>query len=421
MVSTVILGTQSRLETFSLMKSAFTSFASFSFASCRFVAVLAAAALPCMPAFVHAAGNQPASEAPKNVIFLIGDGMGLAQVSGAMASGSEPLALERAEVIGLIRTSAANAYVTDSAAAGTALSSGQKTNNGIIGQNVDGEAIPSLLAYAVQDGKSAGIVVTSTVTHATPASFFGHNASRKDEPGLAEDLFDASLDVIIGGGRRFFEKRADERMLTNQFRAGGYTIAYTMEEVLSAPQGRPLLGLLADNALPRSTEGRGPVLAQATAKALELLGSNPQGFVLMVEGSQIDWGSHQNNWEYVLSETLDFDATVKIAMDYADANPNTLVIVTADHETGGLSLVGGNLDEHKVTTHWGTKGHSATLVPVYAYGADAAAFSGIYENTDIFQRILKVLGLEDAPAPAVKNREPLPQVPGLTAPSVQGQ
>lgn len=334
----------------------------------------------------------------KNVIFLIGDGMGLAHVSGAIASSDESLALQRAQGIGLIRTSSASHFVTDSAAAGTALSSGQKTNNGVIGQDVEGAAIPSLLAYAAQEGKSTGIVVTSTVTHATPAAFYGHNKTRRDELSFAEDLLDANLDVAIGGGLKFFEKRPDKKKLTDEFRAKGYTVAYRIEEVLAAPQGSPLLGLLDNAALPRITQGRGPILAQATTKALELLGVNPKGFVLMVEGSQIDWGGHRNDWDAALTELLDFDSAIEVAMNYADMNPGTLVVVTADHETGGLSLMG-----RTVTPHWGTKNHTGIMVPIYAYGAGSEYFVGIYENTEVFDRMLKALGIAKEPAPPVRN------------------
>jgi alkaline phosphatase len=330
----------------------------------------------------------------KNVIFLIGDGMGLAQVSGAMASSEAPLAFERAQTIGLIRTSSSSHYVTDSAAAGTALSSGQKTYNGAIGLNADGEAIPSMLAYATQEGKGTGIVVTSSITHATPASFYAHNTTRRDEPGIAQDFPASGVDVAIGGGRKFFENREDGVVLTDQLK----------EEVLSVEPGRSLIALLANNALPKATEGRGPVLAQATAKALELLSANPNGFVLVVEGSQIDWGGHNNEWEYALAETIDFSDTINVAMDYADAHPGTLVVITADHETGGLSLVGGNLAEHRVEPNWAVKKHTATMLPVYAYGTGSERFAGIYENTEVFDRILSSLGIPQEPAPQVTKR-----------------
>lgn len=351
-----------------------------------------------------AAANPPAELKTRNVIYLIGDGMGLSHVSGAVAVSGQPLALEQAEVIGLAKTSSANAYVTDSAASGTALAAGVKTRNGVIGQDAEGNAVPSVLAYAAAAGKSTGVVVTSTVTHATPAAFIGHNESRKNEPALAEDYLVARPDVVIGGGRRFFEKREDGRNLSDDLRSGGYTVAYTLEEVLATPTGTRLFGLLADGAMPRASEGRGAMLPQSVGKALEILGTNPEGFVLMVEGSQIDWGGHGNDWQFALTELQDFDAAVKVAVEYAERHPGTLVIVTADHETGGLSLTGGNLQERTVTTAWGTKGHSATMVPVYAYGAGAQLFNGVYENTEIFHRILNVLGLDKAAAPKVENR-----------------
>lgn len=340
------------------------------------------------------AGLSQAQIPLKNVIYLIGDGMGLSQVSGAIAMSQQPLALERAQAIGLTKTSSANAYVTDSAAAGTALATGIKTNNGVIGQDASGTPIRSLLSYAAEVNKSTGIVVTSTITHATPAAFFGHNPSRLEQDALAKDLLVSKPDVAIGGGRRHFEDREDKANLTETLRNDGYTIAYTLEEVLDAATDTPLLGLLNDEGMPSILEGRADMLPRSVSKALEMLETNPEGFILIVEGSQIDWGGHRNHWEMVATELYDFDAAVKIAMDYADAHPDTLVIITADHETGGLSLNDADLETRTLSPSWSTKGHTATMVPVYAYGSNAQRFSGIYENTEIFHRLMQTLGLK---------------------------
>lgn len=343
-------------------------------------------------------GGQASAQSPevKNIIFLIGDGMGLAQVSGVSVAAKAPLAIERATVIGLAKTTSASHYVTDSAASGTALATGFKTTNGVIGLDPQGQPLDSILLYAQGSGRSVGVVATSTITHATPAAFVARNPARRDQEGIALDFLRVRPDVFIGGGREFFDQRKDGRTLTAELRRSGYTVAATIEEV-QGTKAVPLAGLLADKALPKAAE-RGPVLAQATTEALRLLSANPRGFVLMVEGSQIDWAAHANDWEFTLSETLDFDAAVRVAFAFADENPGTLVVITADHETGGLSLIGGDLAKGSVETAWGTKKHSATMVPVYAYGAGAEAFAGVYENTDIFFRMLGQLGIKAAAA-----------------------
>ncbi len=328
----------------------------------------------------------------RNIIFLIGDGMGLAYVSGAMVVSDEPLAIERAEVIGLSKTSSASHYVTDSAAAGTALATGTKTTNSFVGIDPDQKPRKSSLKYAQEAGMGTGVVCTSTVTHATPAAFVAHNKSRKDQPGIALDFVNDGPDVIIGGGRTHFDEREDGQVLTEDLRGKGYAVAENLEE-LRAVSSKPVAGLLSNGSIPRVAEG-GPILAEMTAEALRLLSSNGDGFFLMVEGSQIDWGGHGNSWDYALSELLDFDAAVKVAMDFADKHPGTLVVITADHETGGLTLPAGDLEEKTIEVHWSTGGHSGEMVPVYAYGAGADAFSGIYENTDIFYRMLEQLGIE---------------------------
>lgn len=325
----------------------------------------------------------------KNVIFLIGDGMGLNQVYAAMSKSDNKLNIERCQSIGFSKTYSADNYTTDSAAGGTALSSGTKTNNGVIGMNSDSVAIPSILQIAKQNKLSTGIVVTSSVTHATPASFLAHQINRKMEEEIALDILASDADVFIGGGKDFFTKRKDGKDLTKELAQKGYGIYYTLESA-SNSKSKKIAGLFAPNGMPSIKEGRGNMLPQSTQLALNTLSQNKKGFFLMVEGSQIDWGGHANDIDYIVNETLDFDKAVGVAMDFADKHKGTLVIVTADHETGGLSIMNGNKAKKEIQTAFTTTNHSSVPVPIYTYGTGAKKFSTFLENTDIEKILIEL-------------------------------
>ncbi len=334
-----------------------------------------------------------AGEPVKNIIYLIGDGMGLAHVAAAATVSKTPLSLERCTAIGLSKTHSASAWVTDSAAGGTALSSGYKTTNGFIGMHPDKTPGKTLLEYARDSGKAIGAVVTCSITHATPGAFLAHRESRGSQEEIAEDIVASGVDVFIGGGRKFFEERKDGKNLSEALRAKNYKVVYTIDDALQTTSGK-LGALLAPDALPKSIEDRGDVAEKSLAAALNLLTQNQKGFVLMVEGSQIDWGAHKNHAEWTISEVIDFDKVVRKAMDFADANPGTLVVVTADHETGGMTLHGGNFEKGTVEAKFASGGHTGIMVPVYAYGAGSEKFSGIYENTEIFHKMMGLLQLK---------------------------
>lgn len=325
----------------------------------------------------------------KNVIYMIGDGMGLVQVTAAKLYSETPLAIERARYVGLQSTWSADNEVTDSAASGTALSTGQKTYNGAIGVTPDKQPAENIREKAAKTGRSTGVVATYSVTNATPAAFVAHDESRSNEFAIAEDYLDSDIDVFFGGGLRFFEKRTDGRNLSEEMTKKGYFIAHSMEELKKAPRKVRTGALLADNALPRYSKGRGEMLPEATAIALEILSQNPKGFFVMIEGSQIDGGGHDNSGEEIVSETIDFDNAVRVALDFADRNPGTLVLITADHETGGFTLPESS---RKATYKFSTGGHTATMVPVYAYGAGAENFTGVMDNTDIPKKIARLIG-----------------------------
>lgn len=336
----------------------------------------------------------------KNVILMIGDGMGVAHVSATMLYHNEaPLNMERAHGVGLVKTRSANNMVTDSAAAATALATGTKTNNGMIGVDADGNVLSNLVELSEKKGLSTGLVVTSAVTHATPAGFVAHVPHRSQEEKIAEAFVKSGLEVFIGGGQKFFSNRRDKQDLTKALSEYGYTVAFNQDDVQKHKKGK-LCALLAPNQMPYCSDGRGDYLAASTQKALDILsGENAKGFFLMVEGSLIDYAGHDNNIDRIVSETKDFDQAVKVAFDFADKHPDTLVIVTADHGTGGLSIISNSKNftdsEKGLKYTFGTTSHSAEMVPLFAYGKGAKWFSGVWDNTDIPKMIAQVLGLRE--------------------------
>ena len=343
---------------------------------------------------VEAPTEAAAPKLPKNIIFMIGDGMGLSQITSGLIAQRDALNLERCPVIGLSKTMSGDNLVTDSAAGATAFATGQKTYNGAIGVGMDTLPLTTILEIAEQNGLSTGLIATSSITHATPASFIAHQKSRNMDEAIASDFLKIEIDVFIGGGKKFFKERTDHRNLLDDLVAKGYTVATGMDEINSVKEGK-VAGFIADEHPIKITEGRGQVLAEATLKAVELLNSNDKGFFIMAEGSQIDWGGHANDSEYIISEMQDFDYAVGKVLDFAQADGETLVIITADHETGGYGIVGGDLEAGEVKTKFLTDYHTATMVPVFAYGPGAEAFSGIYHNTAIFHKMLASFGLNE--------------------------
>lgn len=343
----------------------------------------------------------PAEPLAKNIILLIGDGMGLSQVSSAFYYGDGNPNFGRFKQIGLINTSSAKHKITDSAAGGTAIAAGKKTYNGAISVDTDTLALKTILEIAAEKNCKTGLIATSSITHATPACFYAHVKYRKMEEEIATQLVSAPVDFFAGGGIKFFANRTDG---LNQYAAltkAGYVMDSTaLKKPASWDADKKYGYLLAQNGMPGMPAGRGDFLPEATEMALEYLSQDSAGFFMMVEGSQIDWGGHSNDANYVVTETLDFDKAVGKALDFAEKNPHTLVIVTADHETGGFTLAGtptdkGKADYKKITGTFSTGGHSTTLIPVFAYGPGAQHFQGIYQNSDLFKKMLKAAKWED--------------------------
>ena len=331
---------------------------------------------------------------PKKIIFLIGDGMGLSQVSSAFYFQDQPSNFTRFPFVGLINTSSSTQKITDSAAGATAFSAGTKTYNGAIGVDPNAAPLNLITEQLKTKGLSNGLIATSSITHATPASFFARADSRKKEELIASQMHTSAIDFFAGGGLQFFKSRADGKNYLDSLAANDFSVDTTaLKNKLTFNNQSKYAFLLAGNAMPPSVE-RGNFLPDATSLAMNFLNQDKDGFFLMIEGSQIDWAGHSNNAEYLVAEMLDFDKTIGLALDFAEKDGETLVLVTADHETGGFTLSASEGDYNALSPTFSTGGHSATLIPVFAYGPGAERFAGVYQNTDIYHKIMRLMQMD---------------------------
>lgn len=334
---------------------------------------------------------------PKNIILMIGDGMGITQITAGMYMNDNKLNLEKFPVIGLHKAHASSGLITDSAAAATSFASGIKTYNGAIGVNTDTVAVKTILEEAEENNLATGMVATSTIVHATPAAFIAHEKRRNLYEDIAADFLDTEIDFFVGGGKKYFDRREnDDRNLIEELEEKNYVISdYFSEELgeVMVPRSQNFGYFTADaDPLPVS-KGRGYLYAASKMGIKHLMRRSDKGFFLMIEGSQIDWGGHANNSDYIITEMLDFDKTIGAVHKFAEENGETLVIVTADHETGGYSIVQGSRMD-SLATKFTTGYHTADMIPVFAYGPKAGIFSGIYENTAIYDKIREAFGFK---------------------------
>ena len=340
----------------------------------------------------------------KNVIFMIGDGTGIAQLYSGQLQEVGPdgyLHAQRLPITGIVKTHAEDDLITDSASGATAYSCGIKTNNGVIAQDSEGNECVTLMELAQQAGMKTGLVATSGVTHATPVSFATHIDSRNKYAEIAEQMVESEVDVILGGGLEYFipsdsagSNREDQLNLLPTLREKGYSVVLDRQAMIDEDSDQ-IIGLFSPSGMP--SENRIPSLAEMTNKAVESLSSNENGFFLMVEGSQIDWGGHANETPYVVREVKDFDDAIGVVLTFAQENPGTLVIITADHETGGMTINGVNRENTVVDIAWTSTGHTGTPIPLMAYGPHAVEFSGWWDNTDIGKKVADLLGFENFP------------------------
>lgn len=329
----------------------------------------------------------------KNVIFIIGDGMGTAQVYSSVVAQRGQSNFLRFPFSGFSRTYSHNKYTTDSGAGGTALVTGKKTNNYFVGMAPDSTDILSFLEVLHGMGLSTGFVVTCSVLDATPASTYGNVPYRRMYDTLSDQMSHAPFDVMIGGGLHNFlpENRKDGKNPLDTLRRRGYELAFSLDEMMAAKSKR-LVALVSEPYYTERASKRGPLLAEGVKKALGILSKNKKGFAMMIEGSQIDWACHNNDAEYMEEELSDFEQMLKVVLDFAEADGETLVVVTADHETGGLVLMSGDIEEGRNECKYITTDHSGVMVPVFSFGPGSSAFSGIQQNTDILPKIYHAMG-----------------------------
>lgn len=426
------------------------------------VLILAILFVPVLTGLQTRAAGEPA----RNVILMIGDGMGSFQRQAAAQLAGRALEMDQMPVAGAIANPAANWRVTDSAAAATAMATGRKTAIGALSVAPDGTRLETILERARKKGLVTGLIATSSITHATPAAFAAHQVWRDCEAAIASQLLEARVDLMLGGGHGFFipgsnpgSLRRDRRDLIQEFMSRGYCFAED-QGGLEALNALPALGLFAREEMAPALDrdpARQPSVAEMTRKALGLLSAAGHGFFLMVEGSQIDWACHANDPGWAVAEVLAFDQAVSVARQFATVHPGTLVIVVADHETGGMGpgpdyfvnadalrgqkasgkaiaamaagqrereLIAGLLKQYagvsdlspaeqalltqaselepainrimsaRAGITWSTGSHTGKNVPLTAEGAQSGLFAGYYDNTEIYRKIVTAFGWE---------------------------
>lgn len=333
-----------------------------------------------VPTFISDQKNTPV----KNIILLIGDGNGLTQISSSTLANGGDLTLTQLKSMGLLKTQSADDFTTDSAAAGTALATGKKTNNRAIGVDPDGQTLTNITELLSEHGFVSGCITTDNITGATPSAFYAHRKDRSDTNGIISDLSKSKLSLIVGGGAAEFQKNKTKM---------DFSILEGISAIGQSKENK-VCYFLSKGDVPSILEGRENILAEATKNGLNFLQAKGKPFFLMVEGAQIDSYGHYNNVSGIVSEGIDFDRAVTEAVKFADADENTLVIVTADHETSGFSIPQGNLKNKIIEGDFTTHDHTGTMVPIFAYGPKSNEFQGVYENNEVFGKILKVLGID---------------------------
>ncbi|UCG86630.1 MAG: alkaline phosphatase [Gemmatimonadota bacterium] len=395
-----------------------------------------------------ATAGETAAQTPQRIVLLIADGVGVGYWT-ALAFAADDLAVNQFKVMGLVDTRASSSKITDSAAAATAFASGIRTYNGAIGVGPDSVEVETVLEAAQERGMATGLVATCRITHATPAAFAAHVPSRAMEAVIAEQILEHEVDVVLGGGRAYFDGaiRRDQRdLLTPIWMKYTYIETATQLRGLDTGNVHKLFGLFALHDLPAAAQ-RQPTLPEMTRTALEVLDRDPDGFFLMVEGSQPDWRGHENApLEAVVAEMRDFDLAIGEALEYQRHHPETLVLVLADHETGGLAIhlqrdsvalvqaaaelgeveellrnrgatidtstseladstrhlivrlarqlrrsARSRADSLSLVGRYTSGGHTAEMTPLFAKGPGAERFGGIIDNYSVGQLLLEMV------------------------------
>jgi alkaline phosphatase len=341
------------------------------------------------------AANIQGADRPKKIIILLGDGMGLNYVAANVLM-HEDSPFRKFTTIGLSITRSIDELITDSAAAATAIATGHPTRNRFISVDTSFNKLYTIFEHAQSLNMATGIVVTDNIPGASPSPFYIHHRSRHDYFEIADQLIDSKLDVAIGGGAEYLlpiEKggsRKDSVNLIDDLEILDYKVYYNFDDLSDSFSSENIFGLLAMGSIPRASQ-RDYTLGNLTSIAIEHLKENDEGFIMFVEGSQIDWAGHDTNYVYLLSEMEDFATAVNTALEFAENDGNTLVIVTSDHDTGGMAITDGSFNADSLKIEFINTHHTAGFVGVFAYGPGSELFNSIYENYKIGQKLFKLL------------------------------
>lgn len=336
----------------------------------------------------------PAENRPKNIIFMIGDGMALAHTTALIYAQGNKSVLEQFPVIGYHKSYSFSDLVTDSAAGATAFSCGCKTYNNAVGLKSDTTRCLTIFEQLKPLGFAMGMATSCSASHATPAAFFAHQKLRTFYYEIAVDFLSTDIDCLVAGGEHYFTDRDDRRNLSKELEKKGYSVSRGLN-LRRAPwesADRPIVFFTDDYEPPSALNQRRYLPESVSLTANFLQKRSKKGFFLMVEGSQIDWACHANDENWMVAELKDFEKAIINALEFAKKDGNTLVVVTGDHDGGGVSIERGS-SMGNVNVKWGSKDHGGVLVPVFAWGPGAADFSGIYENTALHRKFLRALGI----------------------------
>jgi len=329
------------------------------------------------------ATNAFAAQVPKNVILLVGDGMGAGQVTAARWVRGDKLNLLRMPVVSLMTTHCADEAVTDSAAAASAFATGMKTNYHALSVDPSGAPRRTVLEAAHDAGKATGVVTTTNFWDATPAAFASHAKDRyKEAPSIARQMAGSGADVVIGGGIDDLGK--DDLPTLEELKQSGRAVVVSRAELEAAKAAR-VLGIFKTQ--PNDIEDPDAPLAVLAQWAIDRLSADPDGFFLLIENEGIDSSSHSNNSRDLVKALQQYDDAVRVALDFAAAHGDTLVIAVGDHETGGMRIFQGR-DQKKWRVEWSTVEHSGTSIPLFAYGPGSETLTGYIDNTDVGKRLL---------------------------------
>lgn len=325
------------------------------------------------------------SKKVKNVILLIPDGTSLPQYYAAFTANKGKLNVFNMKATGLSKTNSSNAYITDSAPGSTAFATGVKTKNTFVGVDGTGKALAQIPDIIAEKGMVSGLISTGDITDATPADFYAHSDNRNSSEPILKDFVSSKTKILIGGPTNGLSQENLQKIKDAKI-----DLFQDLKSVNKINNRTLVIDPLASK---RVTDGRGKWLADAFDLTLNDLKENKKGFFMMVEASQTDGGGHSNNLEQLVTELLDFDEVVGKAMKFADENKETLVIVVGDHETGGLTLLDGSLKDGWVFGNFSTNDHTSIPASVFAYGPNSKEFTGLFENTEIFNKILQAYGI----------------------------